>query len=92
MATLARTAWARSPEFRTTASRVPRSVATARKGIGSESKSPRAIRLPRSIAAFISALISDSTSEAHWSVNRRSPCSQVTSGRSTPSERGARGW
>jgi hypothetical protein len=70
---------------------VPRSVATARKGMDRESKSPRASRLPRSIATFIRALTSASTSEALWIVNRLSPCSHVTSGRSTPNDRGARG-
>ena len=60
MAKLARTARARSPEASTTAERSARSAATARKGIGSESKFPRASRFPRSMAALTSALTSAS--------------------------------
>ena len=88
---LARTAWARSPDDMTTGVRSDRSVATARNGIGSESKSPRASRLPRSRAAFTSALTSDSTIAALCRLKRRSPCSHTTSGCSTPRLRGARG-
>jgi hypothetical protein len=91
IAKLARTARARSPVRSTTTDRSARSAATARKGMGSESKLPRARRLPRSIAAFTSALTSGSTTLALWMLNRRSPCSHTTNGCTGPRERGALG-
>ena len=57
---LARTASARSPLPMTTGARVSISVATARNGIASESKLPRAIRFPRSMSIDMKALISAS--------------------------------
>jgi hypothetical protein len=92
MAKLARTACARSPERSTTRSFVARSAAMARKGTGNESKSPRAVRLPRSIIAFISATTSPSWSAPFCSVSWPPLVSHTVSGRRpTPTSGGMRG-
>ena len=87
---LARTARARSPLSSTTAARVRRSVATARKGIGRESKLPRAKRLPRSRARLRAAFTPVSRAIDCATRKPPVPCSHTTSGRRSPRARGVR--
>ena len=60
----------------TTRLRSARFVATARKGIGSESKFPRAMRFPRSARLFVIAFASAVLAAERW---RLKPCSPAPS-------------
>ena len=88
---LARSARARSPRPSATTDRSSRSVATARKGMGNASKSPRAMRFALSASCDRLALTSLSRTapvcSTHWDVSR----SQTITGLSTPNEAATRG-
>ena len=73
MEMLARTERGRSPLPMTTGVRVLRFVATARKGMGSESKLPRELRLPSISFCSSRAFTSRSLSALVWRPEMPSP-------------------